>query len=114
ISIITTFESGMDWSPVFDPVVGHHGKADSTLFWKVVFVDLRNFLHRYNLQKIYDKNYFLVKDVVYNTAYGLDLQAMHELCVLVADERAAQYRQRYVRLVRRMLDIMYDTDKKAF
>ena len=54
ISIISPFESGIDWSPSFDPVHGiPSGIASDKLFRKVVFADLRNFLRGYNLKRIY-------------------------------------------------------------
>ena len=48
ISIITSFESGMDWKPSYDPVVGFTGgKANLLLFLKMVSVDLRHFILNY-------------------------------------------------------------------
>lgn len=114
ISIITPFESGMDWNPIFDPVVGHYGIADKKLFLKVVSVDFRNFMYRYDLKKIYHENYFIVKDVIFNSAYGLDLYTMYELCSLVKDEHAEHYKARYQKVVKRMMQIMYDEKDKAF
>jgi hypothetical protein len=61
----------MDWKPSFDVVVGFPEKqADWRLFWKVVSVDIRNFWHNYDLKKIYEKEYFILKDAGFNTIYA--------------------------------------------
>jgi hypothetical protein len=115
ITLISPFESGMDWSPVFDPVVGHSGPANALLFLRVVSVDLRNFIRRYDLKEIYKAGYFLVKDVGYNSAYGLDLHTMFELCKLMGDKQRAQsYLSRYKQVVQRLLEICYDEESEAF
>jgi hypothetical protein len=60
LSIISPFESGIDWKPTFDVVVGFpEKKADWRLFLKIIGVDFRNYLNKYNLKKIYQKGYYL-------------------------------------------------------
>lgn len=52
ISIISPFESGIDWKPSFDEVVNFSSKrANWRLFVKVVWIDFRNFLNNYNGEK---------------------------------------------------------------
>ena len=115
ISIITSFESGMDWKPSFDPVVGfRHGRANKGLFWRMMYVDLRNFLHRYNVEAIYKANYFLVKEVGFNTLYAQDLHALARLCSIVQDQDASRYASRAEQVTRSMLDLMYDEETAAF
>ncbi len=116
ITIITTFESGLDWSPAFDPVVGfHHGLANWNLYWRVISVDFRNFLHRYDLAAIDKAGYFLVKGVAFNTIYAQDLHALAALCSLVGDDKsAASYKQRAQRVTQRILELMYDEKTAAF
>ncbi len=115
IAIITTFESGMDWKPSYDQVVGFSdGKANWRLFLKVIAVDVKNFSHDYYLDKIHDKNYFMVKDVCFNSIYAQNLKILAELCDIVQDPDAELYRKRVEKNIKSMLDIMYDHDTAAF
>ena len=66
LTIISPFESGMDWKPTFDVALGlPKGKGNWRLFFKAVGVDFRNYLNNFNLRKIYEKGYFQVKEVGY-------------------------------------------------
>lgn len=115
LSIISPFESGMDWKPTFDEVVGfEHGIADRRLSWKVVGVDARNFFYRYNLSTLYQKNYFLVKEVSFNTIYAQNLRAMADLCDGLGDVDADGYRDLAQRVIDAMIDQMYDQETVAF
>ena len=115
LSIITPFESGMDWKPTFDEAVGFdHGIANRRLFWKVVRVDARNFFHRYNLATLYRKNHFLVKEVGFNTIYAQNLVAMADLCDALEDPDAARYRDLSRKVVGAMIEHMYDDESAAF
>ena len=115
LSIISPFESGMDWKPTYDPVVGFpEKKADYRLFWKVVSVDFRNFLHNYDLKTIYDKNYFIVKDAGFNTIYAQNLQAMATLCTMVNDLDADYYKALTKKVIQSILEVMYDDESAAF
>lgn len=116
LTIITTFESGLDWCPSFDPVVGfYHGLANQELYWRVISVDFRNFLHRYNLEAIHKADYFQVKGVAFNTIYVEDLQALAQLCSIVGDdEQAKKYRQLSEKVAQRILELMYDERTAAF
>ena len=115
LSTITTFESGMDWKPTYDPVVGFKdGKANSKLFRKVVSVDFKNFLRNYNLPKIAKAGYFRVKDAGFNSIYANDLQEMSLLCKAVDDPDSKIYEERAGQVIQSMLDILYDEKDAAF
>jgi glycogen debranching enzyme len=115
LSIITPFESGMDWKPSFDPVVGfRHSRANTQLFWRVMWVDLRNFLRRYNVQAIYKADYFIVKEVGFNTLYVQDLHALARLCSLAQDNDANKFKTRAEQVTRSMLELMFDAEAVAF
>lgn len=115
LSIISPFESGMDWKPTFDEVVGFkHGRANWKLFVKEVFVDFRNFLNNYNLKAIYDQDYFIVKEVCYNTTYVQNLVAMARLGEILNDPDANSYRLLADKVLKNMLSIMYDEKDAAF
>lgn len=115
LSIISPFESGMDWKPTFDEVVGFsHKKADWRLFLKVVYVDFRNFIHNYNLKKIYRKDYFIVKEVGYNTVYVHNLYAMATMADILKDSDSGQYQSKAEKVLQKMVEIMYDEQDEAF
>ncbi|MDQ3780132.1 MAG: trehalase-like protein [Chloroflexota bacterium] len=115
ISIITPFESGMDWKPTFDQVVGFpHGVANRRLFWRVVGTDARNFIHRYDIETLARKRYFLVKEVGFNTIYAQNLKALSQLCEELDDDEAQQYADLSSTVVTSMIDTMYDEDEAAF
>ena len=119
LSIVSPFESGMDWKPSYDLVVGHDSRKTprhlhfNKLYWRVMDVDLRNFLARYDLRRIRERHRFIVKDVGFNTAYAMDLRAMERLALMVGDD-PKPYGERRKRLVASMLRLMYDEDRKAF
>ncbi len=115
ISIISPIESGIDWKPSFDEVVNFPpGKADWRLFVKVIGIDFRNFLNNYNDKKIYEKGYFIVKEVGFNTIYAQNLLALHQLCKKVSDPDAPIYKTRYNQTVKSILEVMYDKETAAF
>lgn len=116
LTIISPFESGMDWKPTFDVVVGFpEKKADWRLFLKVVGVDFRNYLNNYNLKKIYEKDYFLVKEVGFNTIYAQNLEALADLCrELNEEEEALGFSKLAKKVSQGILKIMYDEKDAAF
>src|SRR3954465_5623869 len=79
LTIISPFESGMDWKPSYDAVVGHKKRVTprrlytSRYFWQAVSIDWHNFLRGYDVGRIRARSRFLVKDVGFNVAYALDL-----------------------------------------
>lgn len=114
-SIISPFESGMDWKPTFDPVIDFpEKKADWRLFWKVVWVDIRNFLYNYSLNTIFEKDYFIVKDVGFNTIYAQNLQAVAKLCEELKDPDAGKFKAMADKVIQSMLKVMYDEASAAF
>ncbi|MEX0968458.1 MAG: trehalase-like protein [Bacteroidia bacterium] len=115
ITIISPFESGMDWKPTYDVAMGRpERKADWRLFSKVVWVDFRNYINNYDLEKIYKQEYFLVKDVGFNTIYAQNLQALARLCRIGDDEEALQFDSLADEVISSLVDIMYDKEDEAF
>ena len=106
----------MDWKPSYDEVVHRTpGRADFILFLKVIFVDFKNFINRYCYKKLYQKNYFIIKDAGINTIYAQNLQAMAGLCRLVKDDDATEhYKSKAKITVKSILDFMYDEEEAAF
>jgi glycogen debranching enzyme len=115
LTIISTFESGMDWKPTYDVVLNFpEKKADWRLFLKVVGVDIRNFLNDYNLIKIYKKGYFLVKDVGFNTIYANNLLALADLCEKLKDPDSGEFNALANKVTQSILNVMYDEKDSAF
>ena len=115
LSIITPFESGMDWKPSYDPVVHFKGaKGDWKLFLKVIIIDFKNFLRNYNYEKIKKNDHFRVKDAGFNTIYVQNLQATAMLCEEIQDDDAPQYRSLFKKVKNAILTKMYDEQDAAF
>ncbi len=119
LSIISPFESGMDWKASYDAVLGYAQRTTprrlytSKLYWKAVGIDLTNFLLRYELQRIKQRGKFRVKDAGFNAIYAVDLDCMEKLAVLVGDD-PKPFAERRRRLVSSMMRLMYDEQSAAF
>src|SRR5262245_19770777 len=64
LTIISPFESGMDWKPSYDPVLGYRRRTTprrlyTSLYCRGVGVDLRNFMLGYDLRRIRERGHFL-------------------------------------------------------
>lgn len=116
LSIITPFESGMDFKPSFDEVLGvPPGRPRWKLLFMSVYVDLCNFLRHYDLRRIAKAKVFVVKEVTVNTAYAKDLLALSHLCKAMGEEsEAAKYKALSLRVMQSMLNVMYDAETAAF
>ena len=115
ITIISPFESGIDFKPSFDVALGmKERKGDWKLFLKYIGVDLRNFANSYNLKKIYRKGYFLLKEVGFNTVYAQNLFALASLCKEVNDPDATRFSTLGKKVVQSIMKVMYDEESAAF
>ncbi|HEY3073633.1 MAG TPA: hypothetical protein VGJ74_00530 [Burkholderiales bacterium] len=119
LTIISPFESGIDWKPSYDAVLGYRKRTTprrllgSPLFWKAVAVDCANFVRRYDLQRIRRRGCFLVKDAGFNAMYAVGLHCMEKLAVIAGDDPQV-FAARRRRLVAAMLERMYDEETAAF
>jgi glycogen debranching enzyme len=119
LTIISPFESGMDWKPSYDPVLGYVERTTprrlltSKLYWKVAGVDLANFVRRYDLARIKKRALFCVKDAGFNAIYAVDLECMERLARIAGDD-PKPFRERRERVTESMLRLMFDADTAAF
>jgi glycogen debranching enzyme len=119
LSIISPFESGMDWKPSYDEALGYAQRRTparlltSSLYWKGVGVDLSNFVRRYDLARIRQRGRFLVKDAGVNAAYAVALQCMEKLAPIAGDDPRV-YATRRARVLEGMMRLMYDRADAAF
>ncbi len=115
ITIIAPVESGIDWKPSYDEVLKFSGgPANWKLYFKMVYSQTRNFLDKYDLQRIKNANRFLVKDVGVNTINALDLYALSRLCRIAKDGDGNSYEAHAIEMSARMLEVMYDEADDAF
>lgn len=114
ISIITMFESGIDWKPSMDVLFGISGPADERLYNCGIGTDYFNFVNDYNLETIRQNGKFLVKEVAFNTIYARNLEVLAELCRELNDVSADKYSVRAKNVVNAVQTKMYDEQAKAF
>jgi len=119
LTIISPFESGMDWKASYDPALGYAERTTprrlytSKLYWKAVGVDLANFLLSYDLARIKERGRFRVKDAGFNAIYAVDLHCMEKLATLAGDDPEV-FAERRRRLLKSMVALMYDERRAAF
>lgn len=119
LTIISPFESGMDWKPSYDAVLGYGKRVTpqrlytAPLYWKGVGVDLDNFVRRYDLPRIRRRARFLVKDAGFNAIYAWDLECMEKLAPLAGDDPGI-FSERRRRVLQSMVRLMYDEEDAAF
>jgi glycogen debranching enzyme len=116
ISIISPVESGMDFKPSYDAVVGYSGRSGGLrLYWDAAIkIDGANFLNRYNLARIYKTQRFIVQDVLVNTFYARDLRILAQLCRATSDDSASLFERRADRVANAILEYMFDEGACAF
>jgi glycogen debranching enzyme len=119
ITIVSPFESGMDWKPSYDSVLGYEERLtprrlwSSRLYWQGVAVDFANFVRRYDLSRIRARARFLVKDAGFNAIYASDLECMERLALVTGDDPQI-YGNLRRRVIESMLELMYDARDAAF
>jgi hypothetical protein len=116
LSIISPVESGMDFKASYDEVVGYNrGAGRLELYWDAaVKVDGHNFLNRYDLNRIYQAQHFIVQDVLFNTFYVCDLRALARLCKQTSDGSATLFAERADRSAGAVCKYMFDEREAAF
>jgi glycogen debranching enzyme len=115
LTIISPFESGMDWKPTYDVALGLKERmGDWRLFLRVVGVDFKNYINNYDCDKISRGDYFSVKDAGFNAIYADNLKALSSLCNVINDSDAERYRLLSKKVTESILTIMYDEDTSAF
>lgn len=90
ISIIAPYESGLDQSPSFDTAIGVRGGSSLLASIAGRTIDFKNMMRGYNLEKIFEDDYFNVEDVLVNSIYIKNLQILSKLLHEVDDEESAR------------------------
>ena len=115
ISIIAPYESGLDQSPSYDPVLGIGGKHALRMALAGRKVTFKNMLNKYNLEKIFKADYFNVEDVLVNSIYIFNLKILVNLLHEIDREKDAREIQHiYSKSKDSLVKKCFDKEKKAF
>lgn len=115
ISIIAPYESGLDQSPSYDPVLGIEGKSAIRMSLAGRRVTFKNMLNNYNLEKIFEADYFNVEDVFVNSIYILNLKILVHLLHEIDNEKdAREIQQKYFLSKDALVKKCFDKEKKIF
>jgi hypothetical protein len=91
ISIVSQFESGLDFSPVYDETVGLRRPTPGALFGRTRFAQLENKLANYDLATIFRRYRHHEEDVLVNAVCGQGLRALARLAALAGREATARW-----------------------
>lgn len=80
ISIVSPYESGLDYTPAYDPVLGLKNPGSFSIYLRPRIVEFKNLFLRHNLEKIFAAGDFNVEDVLVNTVLAKNLWALSSLC----------------------------------
>jgi hypothetical protein len=79
VSVISQFESGLDFSPAYDEAVGARTVHPLELFLRTRLPELRNKLANYDVHEIFRRFRHHQEDVLVNAVYGQGLRALARL-----------------------------------
>ena len=94
ISIVSQFESGLDFSPVYDDSIGLRRVTPASLFARTRLPQLRNKLANYDLEVIFRRYRHHLEDVLVNAVYGQGLRALARLARRGGREATARWASR--------------------
>ncbi|MDP3998892.1 MAG: trehalase-like protein [bacterium] len=80
ISIISPYESGLDYKPAYDEVLDIKEPTRLSIFVAPRMIELRNLFLGHNLKKIFFRDHFNVEDVLVNVTLAQSLWALAKLC----------------------------------
>ena len=115
ISIIAPYESGLDQSPSYDSVLGIKGVHALKMSIAGRKITFRNMLNSYNLDKIFEADYFNVEDTLVNSIYIYNLNILATLLHEIDNEKDARYIQGiYSKAKKALVEKCFDKERKAF
>jgi hypothetical protein len=94
VSVISQFESGLDFSPAYDESVGARTVHPLELFVRTRLPQLRNKLANYDLRTIFQRFRHHQEDVLVNAAYGQGLRALTRLAERAGRDATARWAAR--------------------
>ncbi len=115
ISIITPYESGLDYAPHFDKIVNFYSRTLHMLQLKYRIVEFKNKLMGYNSKKILKKDWFDVEDVMVNSIYADALKSIARLWeILNETEKAKRFRRRAIAVANAIMEKCFDEKDGLF
>ena len=94
VSIVSQFESGLDFSPAYDDVIGVREPGPVSLIVRTRLFQLRNKLANYDLDAIFRRYGHHQEDVLVNAVYGQGLRALARLAGRAGHEAVARWATR--------------------
>jgi hypothetical protein len=94
ISIVSQFESGLDFSPIYDEEIGARDAGPAELLARTRLPQLRNKLANYDLDTIFRRYRHHQEDVLVNAVYGQGLRALARLAGRAGREAVARWATR--------------------
>jgi Mannosylglycerate hydrolase MGH1-like glycoside hydrolase domain len=94
ISIVSQFESGLDFSPVYDDAIGVERPTPAALFFRTRIPQLRNKLANYDVEAIFRRFRHHQEDVLVNAVYGQGLRSLARLAGRAGREATAAWASR--------------------
>jgi hypothetical protein len=94
ISIVSQFESGLDFSPAYDASIGVRRPTPASLLARTRLPQLRNKLANYDLETIFRRHRHHQEDVLVNAVYGQGLRALARLAGRVGHDALARWATR--------------------
>ncbi len=94
VSIVSQFESGLDFSPVYDESIGLRRASPIELLARTRLPQLRNKLANYDAETIFRRYRHHVEDVLVNAVYGQGLRALARLARRGGREATARWAAR--------------------
>ena len=94
ISIVSQFESGLDFSPAYDESIGARSAGPAELFARTRLPQLRNKLANYDLKTIFRRYRHHQEDMLVNAVYGQGLRALARLAGRAGHEAVGRWANR--------------------
>ena len=91
ISIVSQFESGLDFSPAYDEAIGVRRPTPAALFLRTRLPQLRNKLAGYDVGRIFRSHRHHLEDVLVNAVYGQGLRALARLAARAGRDATARW-----------------------
>jgi glycogen debranching enzyme len=114
ISIIAQFESGLDYSPAYDPPVGADGRGPVEILFRTRWPELENKLRRFDLPRIFRHGRHQ-EDVLVNAVYAQGLASLGRLSASAGKGELARWAAaRSAAVTEALLERAYDEEAGLF
>ena len=94
VSIVSQFESGLDFSPVYDEALGVRRPTPASLLLRTRLPQVRNKLADYDVGTIFERHRHHFEDVLVNAVYSQGLRALARLAAGAGRDATARWASR--------------------